>query len=261
MPPLRRLVAVAAATGLALLVPACGSGDDETTGKQPSAVSQQEQAALPKATTYGKLPAAPKDPSPGAPTEGEVLHPTRELVVHDSANGKPIAKLPAKQISSPTWVPVVARQGDWAQILLPTRPNGASGWINTAGGAVESANNDFVVNVDLAGYSLEILEDGRQVGEWTIGIGKAEHPTPKGRSFIVASIKETVNTYSPIVLPLSSHSNSHETFGGGPGTVGIHTWPDNSFLGEPNSDGCIRVTQEALDELVKLPLGTIVNVA
>jgi lipoprotein-anchoring transpeptidase ErfK/SrfK len=42
--------------------------------------------------------------------------------------------------------------------------------------------------------------------------------------------------------------------------VGIHTWPDNSFVGKATSDGCIRVTQEALDELVKLPLGTIVNI-
>ncbi|WP_199429982.1 L,D-transpeptidase family protein [Qaidamihabitans albus] len=254
----RRLLAVAAAAALALLVPGC-SGGDEPAG-QPSAVSQEERGALPEATTYEKLADAPADPEPSAATDGEVLHPKRELVVHDAADGDPIAKLPVKQISSPTWVPVIAREGDWAQILLPSRPNGASGWINTAGDAVESATNDYLVNVDLDGYSLEIVKDGAPVGEWTIGIGKPEHPTPTGRAFIIASIKETVNDYSPIVLPLSSHSDSHETFGGGPGTVGIHTWPDNSFVGQANSDGCIRVTEEALNELVKLPLGTIVNI-
>ncbi|PRX44785.1 L,D-transpeptidase-like protein [Prauserella shujinwangii] len=257
----RRRFAAAAVAALALLLPACGGGDEGGTANPDAAAGQEQNGNLPEATTYAKLVNAPKDPAPQEATEGEVLHPKRELVVHDAVDGEPIAKLPVKQISSPTWVPVIARDGDWAQILLPTRPNGATGWINTAGDVVESANNDYLVHVDLANYSLEILKGGERVGEWTIGIGKPEHPTPKGRAFIIASIKETVNDYSPIVLPLSSHSDSHETFGGGPGTVGIHTWPDNSFVGKANSDGCIRVTKDALDQLVKLPLGTIVNIA
>lgn len=240
-----------------LLVSGCG-GDD---GGQPSAAGQESNASLPEATTYGNIDKAPKDPEPNAATDGEVLHPKRELVVHDAANGSPIARLPVKQISSPTWVPVIKREGDWAQILLPSRPNGSTGWINTAGDAVESAKNQYVVNVDLENFSLEILKEGEQIGQWTVGIGEPAYPTPPGRAFIIASIEETVNDYSPIVLPLSAHSESHTTFGGGPGTVGIHTWPDNSFVGKANSDGCIRVTKEALDELVKLPLGTIVNIA
>lgn len=253
----RRLLAVVGAAVLALLVAGCG-GEGEA--GQGGAAGQQDIAALPEATTYGDIPEAPKDPDPTAPTEGEVLHPKRELVVHDGVDGKPIARLPVKQISSPTWVPVIKREGDWAQILLPSRPNGAAGWINTAGDAVESANNDYLVNVDRETFSLEILKGDQQIGEWTIGIGEPEYPTPAGRAYIIASIKETVNDYSPIVLPLSAHSESHTTFGGGPGTVGIHTWPDNSFVGKANSDGCVRVTKEALDELVKLPLGTIVNI-
>lgn len=255
------MVAFAAAATLTLLTAACGS-DAENTAEAAGGEQQQEQSAanLPEATTHGKLPNAPADPDPRAATDGEVLHPTRELTVHDAVDGKAIARLPVQQISSPTWVPVIQREGDWAQILLPTRPNGASGWIDTSGDAVESAENDFVVNVDLDAFSLEILEDGKQIGEWTVGIGSSDSPTPTGRAYIIASIAETVNDYSPIVLPLSYHSDSHETYGGGPGTVGIHTWPDDSFVGKANSDGCIRVTQEALDALTKLPLGTIVNI-
>ncbi|SFB60965.1 L,D-transpeptidase catalytic domain [Amycolatopsis marina] len=252
-----RLLAAASVTLLALLA-GCGGGGEDAATDAPAGIAQEE--ALPQATTEGKLVNAPLDPQPAGETGGEVLHPKKELTVHDAVDGAPIAMLPVKQIASPTWVPVIAREGDWAQILLPTRPNGASGWINTAGDVVESAENDFVVNVSLADFSLEILENGTQIGEWTVGIGSEEHPTPTGRAFIIASIEEIVNDYSPIVLPLSSHSNSHETFGGGPGTVGIHTWPDDSFVGKANSDGCIRVPQEALDKLVNLPLGTIVNI-
>jgi lipoprotein-anchoring transpeptidase ErfK/SrfK len=110
-------------------------------------------------------------------------------------------------------------------------------------------------------FSLDLLQNGKSVGTWTIGTGKPEHQTPQGRAFVLASIEETVNTYSPIVLPLSYHSDSLETFGGGPGTVGIHTWPDNSFVGKANSDGCIRVPADALGRLAKVPLGTVVNIA
>ncbi len=253
----RKLLAVAAAATLTLLVSACG-GDTER--KAEAAGEQPQTASLPEATTYEEIPNAPIDPEPNAPTEGEVLHPTRELTVHDAVDGEPIARLPVKQISSPTWVPVIARDGDWAQILLPTRPNGATGWINTSGDAVESAENDYLVNVELDSFNLEILKDGEQIGEWTVGIGEPESPTPTGRAYIIASIEETVNDYSPIVLPLSYHSDSHETYGGGPGTVGIHTWPDDSFVGKANSDGCIRVTKDALEALTQLPLGTIVNI-
>ncbi|MFC4002574.1 L,D-transpeptidase [Prauserella oleivorans] len=254
-----RLLAAVSVALFALLVSACGGGEggDQAAAGQ-AAVGKEQLAKLPEATTYGDLPDAPKDP--GTEGTGKVLHPKKDLVVYKSVNGEPIAKLPRKQVNSPTWVPVIAEEGEWAQILLPTRPNGASGWIKATDDAVESAQNDFAVTVHRDDFSLEITENGKSIGEWTIGIGKDEHPTPKGRAYIIASIAETVNTYSPIVLPLSYHSDSHETFGGGPGTVGIHTWPDNSFVGKANSDGCIRVTQEALDELVKLPLGTIVNI-
>ncbi|WP_394361437.1 L,D-transpeptidase family protein [Amycolatopsis sp. SB7-3] len=245
------------------LLTGCGTkgGNGATDGSMTTpAVEPAAAAALPEANTFGELASAPADPSPTAPTGGEVLHPKEDAVVFRAPGGEPIARLPRTQIGSPTWVPVIARQGDWAQVLLPTRPNGATGWLHATPDAVESAQNDFRVTVDLAGFRLEIHEAGKPAGSWTIGTGKPEHPTPTGRAFILASIQESVNTYSPIVLPLSSHSASHETFGGGPGTVGLHTWPDNSFVGKATSDGCIRVTREALNRLVELPLGTIVQI-
>ncbi|WP_253864008.1 L,D-transpeptidase family protein [Prauserella halophila] len=262
------MAAVASAAVFALVVTGCGGGDTAADGGQnpePVAVTEEQLAKLPEATTYDDLEQAPIDPEMGDTSASEngtgtVLHPEQELAVYKKPGGEPFAKLPVEQISSPTWVPVIGEKGDWAQILLPARPNGASGWIHATDKTVEEGNNDFAVTVHRDDFTLEITEKGEQIGEWTIGVGKDEHPTPKGRAYIIASIEEQVNDYSPIVLPMSSHSESHETFGGGPGTVGIHTWPDNSFVGEANSDGCIRVTQEALDELVKLPLGTIVEV-
>ena len=245
-----------------MLVSACGgSGEaapDTSAPKQNS--GKVDLASLTKATTYNKLPQAPIDPNRHGRTEGEVIHPKKDLIVYDSVNGTPIAMLPQEQISSPTWVPVIDRKGDWARILLPTRPNGASGWVKASEQNVEPAQNNYRVEVDLSEFALTVFHKGKQINRFIIGIGTLENPTPTGRAFILASVKETKNDYSDYILPLSVHSNTLMTYGGGPGTVGIHTWPNNSFLRNRNSAGCVRVTPQALNELMKLPLGTIVEV-
>lgn len=241
--------------------PSASSAADAKPGaSRAGSAAEADLAKLPEATTFTTLPQAPIDPARHGATEGEVLHPKRKLAVYDSVAGEAIAALPVSQINSPTWVPVIERRGSWAHILLPTRPNGASGWIDTSGGVVESAQNGYTATVDLSEFRLTVRRDGERIGRYEVGIGKPAHPTPTGRAYIIASIKEQVNDYSPIVLPFSVHSNTHKTFGGGPGTVGIHTWPDDGFLGTARSDGCIRVTGSALRELAKLPLGTIVDI-
>ncbi len=257
-PSSRKVVAAAAATTMTLLASACGGGGG---GDAADAEGGSGDAGkLPEATTYGTLADAPEDPDPQGSTDGEVVHPKRELKIYDEVDGEAFARLPEQQISSPTWVPVIEREGDWAQVLLPTRPNGAAGWIKAGESDVETAQNDYVVNVDRESFTLEIVESGEQIGEYTVGLGKEEHPTPAGRAYIIASIQDQVKDYSPIVLPLSAHSSSHETYGGGPGTVGIHTWPDDSVFGQRSSDGCIRIDNNGLDALAELPLGTMVNI-
>jgi hypothetical protein len=255
----RRLLPAVGTTIIVLITGAC-SGDNSRE-VVPAAVSQEDLTALPEADTFGTVSGAPTDPAlnSGA-VAGKVFHPLAEMIVYAGSDGKPIAKLPAVQMGSPTWVPVVSEQNGWAEILLPTRPNASAGWVHEDSGAFETARDDYSITVDRAAFTLEILDAGKPIGKWKIGTGSPAHPTPSGRAYIIASIAETRNTYSPIVLPLSYHSNSLETFGGGPGTVGLHTWPDDSFVGKPSSDGCIRVPKDALDQLVKVPLGTIVNI-
>lgn len=255
----RRLLPTVGATILVLVTGACSGNDSAEV--EPVAVSQEDLTKLPEADTFGTVSGAPTDPQPaGGAMAGKVIHPKNELVVYASLGGNPIARLPTVQMGSPTWVPVVSEKDGWAEVLLPTRPNASAGWVHLESAAAESAQDDYAINVDRVAFTLELLANGKSVGKWTIGTGKPEHPTPSGRAYIIASIAETKNTYSPIVLPLSYHSNSLETFGGGPGTVGLHTWPNDSYVGKANSDGCIRVPREALDRLAKVPLGTIVNI-
>jgi lipoprotein-anchoring transpeptidase ErfK/SrfK len=259
----RRLFPAAGMTILILLTGACSGNVSPTVSPvvAPTTVSQEELTRLPEADTFGTVSGAPTDPRlNGGAVAGKVFHPKQEMIVYASAGGNPVAKLPALQMGSPTWVPVVSERDGWAEILLPTRPNASAGWVREDSGTYETAQDDYAINVDRATFTLEIMRLGKSVGKWTIGTGKPAHPTPSGRAYIIASIAETKNTYSPVVLPLSYHSNSLETFGGGPGTVGLHTWPNDSFVGKASSDGCIRVPSDALEQLVRVPLGTIVNI-
>jgi L,D-transpeptidase catalytic domain len=212
------------------------------------------------ATTYATTPAAPQDPAPFEAETGTVLHPTATRVVYTRPGGPAVATLPATELGSPTWVPVVQSQPGWDRILLPTRPNRSTGWIYLGGGGLRTAYTAYRVEVSLTTYRLTILDAGHSLGTWTVADGAAGTPTPAGRTFLLASLAPQHPTYSPLILPLGAHSDTLTTYGGGPGTVGLHGWPDPAVFGHAASHGCIRVPTAALRALSRIPLGSPVMI-
>jgi hypothetical protein len=238
----------------------------------PRPVSAAELAALPPATTFGTVTGAPPDPDPTAPPTGDVVHPTVPVPVYAAPGGPAIAAAPVQQpFGSPpqdtndTWLPVIDRQPGWARVLLPDRPNSSTGWL-AVDDRVTTAHTPYVITVDRATFTLTLLRDGAQVGRWTVGVGKLaaqsgkpESITPVGRSFVLGDVLEAHPTYSPVILPLGLHSDTFESYGGGPGEIGVHSWPTSTVYGQNSSDGCIRVPPDALQILsTTVPLGTAV---
>lgn len=276
----RRLVTAFAASAV-LAATACSAArsDDQTAGPStafttptpvttatdvviaPQPVTDTELTALPQATTFSTLPAAPSDPAPTQPPSGRVVHPNVVVALYTAPGGPALAALPPSQLGSDTWLPVITERPSWAQVLLPTRPNGATGWL-VLDGTIASAVTPYQLHVDRGTFRMRLLRDGQQVGAWTVAIGKPTAQTPAGRTFVLASIREQPPTFSPIVLPLGAHSDTHLTYGGGPGTVGIHTWPTSDVYGRASSDGCIRIPPEALQIVSSdVPLGTPVLIS
>ncbi|MFR9801188.1 L,D-transpeptidase [Pseudonocardia sp. RS010] len=216
-----------------------------------------DPASLQESTTYTTLQATVSDPAPQDTTDGRVAHPVREAVVHDAPGGTPIARMPVTQIGD-TWLPVIARQGAWVQVLLPSRPSSSTGWLPLAD--LEVKTTPYRIAVHLGSRTLALYEDGAKLAEWTVGVGKPEAPTPVGRTFLLGAFTDDQQRYSPVILPLGTHSPTHDTFGGGPGTVAIHTWPTDDVFGTATSDGCIRVPADALRRLTEVPLGTLVTI-
>jgi lipoprotein-anchoring transpeptidase ErfK/SrfK len=214
-------------------------------------------ARLVAATTETRLPRAPRDPAPQQATDGDVVRPLSMLRVYDEPRGRAFAKVPPEQFQE-TWLPVIERRNGWVQVLLPSRPNGATGWLRETG--VETRRSPYEVRVHLGSRTLELFYDGDQVGTWTVAIGEPGTPTPTGRTFVLGSVVDDAQSFSPVILPLGSHSDTLDTYGGGPGTVALHGWPDASVFGSAVSHGCIRVPADALERLRQVPLGTLVRV-
>lgn len=228
---------------------------------RPQPVSQQALARLPQATTFGRIENASADPAPTQPTNGAVVHPSRTVPIYLSPGGPAIGALPTTQIGQPTWFPIIRRTPGWVQVPLPSKPNGRTGWLWTGDGSLTEAHTSYLIRVSLAGYKLSLYDNGRLVGSWTAGFGMDVDPTPTGRAFLLSSITDPEQTYSPVIIPLSVHSPTLDTFGGGPGTVAIHTWPDPSVFGTKSSNGCIRIPASGLSLIERVPLGTVVLIS
>ena len=229
----------------------------------PVSVSARDLAKLPRATTFTRIPAAPLDLAPFAAASGLVVHPLSSQVLYAGPGKQPIAVLPVTQLGGPTWVPMVQTSQGWAQVLLPSRPNRSTGWIYTGGSSgsrLEIRSSAYVIRIQLGVRKLSVDDGSQSLGTWTVAVGTSRTPTPTGRTFLLASLAPPHPTYSPLILPLGSHSNAFSTFGGGPGTVGLHGWPDPSVFGHAISNGCVRVPADALRVLASIPLGSLVMI-
>ncbi|GAA3934119.1 hypothetical protein GCM10023085_14280 [Actinomadura viridis] len=247
-------VAAAAATAVA------GCGGKEGTTAASGGPADPAAGKLPQATTFTTLKGLPLDQDPFGKNGGTVVRPKAPLPVSAQAGGPAVATLPEKQLGGPTWVPVVETRAGWNRVLLPSRPNRVTGWIPGTPDKVETARSPHVIKVDVSDRRLTLLESGREVGAWTVAVGGAKTPTPTGRTFLLASLAPTKPSFSPLILPVGAHSETLDTFGGGPGTVAFHGWKNKADFGKAVSHGCVRVPAEALTRLSKAPLGTPVEI-
>jgi hypothetical protein len=184
------------------------------------------------------------------------VHPTGPTPLYLAPGEPAFAVAPAAELGGDTWLPVVEEQPGWVRVLLPARPNGATGWLHLDP-TITVARSPYRIDVDRAAFRLTLTRDGVTIDTWTIGVGKPGSPTPPGRTFLLTELHDSQSTYSSIVLPLGTHSQTYTTYGGGPGTVAIHTWPTASVYGTASSDGCVRISPTALQVLsTTVPIGT-----
>jgi lipoprotein-anchoring transpeptidase ErfK/SrfK len=106
---------------------------------------------------------------------------------------------------------------------------------------------------------MTVFKNGLAMMAITIGEGRSALPTPTGTYYIVDLLKQPNpdGEYGPYAFGLSAFSDVLQSFGGGPGEIGIHGTDAPDSVGASLSHGCIRVSNAMIAALAKLlPLGT-----
>ncbi|MDA0142386.1 L,D-transpeptidase, partial [Solirubrobacter deserti] len=193
-------------------------------------------------------PAALRRPSPAPPTRAAAW--IARLVAPTPAWPAPRAHGSARTLSplaratgGPVGLLVLEARDGWLRVLLPTRPNGASAWINAD--RVRLSRTRWRVEVDRSARTLRVLRAGRTVRRLRVVVGAPATPTPTGRFAIaeVARQPDRDGFLGPFALHLTAHSTALDDYGGGRGRVAIHGRGGASLndpLGSARSHGCVR---------------------
>lgn len=157
---------------------------------------------------------------------------------------------------------VLRRTSGWLHVLLPTRPNGARGWIKASD--VGLSKTDYRVDISLRRHRVVVHKGARTVVDRAAAVGAPKTPTPTGRFFVTVLLRppDPKGAYGPYAFGLSAHSDKLFHFGGGPGQIGMHGTDEPKALGHAVSNGCVRLSDATVGKLAKLlPLGTPVTIA
>lgn len=182
--------------------------------------------------------------------------------VHKSLGGPVVQALPnPNEVGAPLTFLVRAEEGDWLRVLLPLRPNEATGWIKKSD--VRLASHRYKITVNLSEHRLFVTDGKGTILDTPVGIGKTDTPTPGGLYFTKELLRppNPNGPYGHYAYGLSGFSNVITSFEGGDGVIGIHGTNDPSTIGKDTTHGCLRISNEAIDFLAKrLPLGVPVEI-
>jgi lipoprotein-anchoring transpeptidase ErfK/SrfK len=139
----------------------------------------------------------------------------------------------------------------WAQVRLPGRPSGHTGWILTS--HTRRASTAWHIAVKLSTRRVSVYSHGRVVRRFSAVVGKRATPTPHGRFFIEEGLALSSHAAGgPFALATSARSSVLQHFEGGPGQIAIHGTRNLSGApGTAASHGCIRVTTSAVTWLAR----------
>lgn len=227
-------------------------------------------ASLTAPTTAGAAPPAASSPA-GVPAIQQlaVLDYGHLAYPYPRTSSTPKASLLAYRpiTGQPTTLPVLGqttgRGGQrWLKVMLPGRPNSATGWIKRAGTRARSTR--WAIHVGLATRRVFVFHSGRLIRTFSAVVGKPSTPTPTGSFFVEETvIMPSSEPGGPYALALSARSNVLQQFDGGPGQIGIHGRDGlGGTLGQGESHGCMRLATPDIDWLaVRIPPGTRVTIS
>jgi lipoprotein-anchoring transpeptidase ErfK/SrfK len=248
---LRRLAPLAAVVLSAALLAGCSTADDEPDRPSPT--------ATPSATAPAPSPTL--SAAPAVPSTSTVASVTgRSVEVHDAPDGAVTTTLDNPQASgAPLVLLVLGQEGDWVNVSVAQRPNGSSGWVPAS--AVTLTTTSYALVASTTNNTLVLYDAGVEKKSFPVATGTGGTPTPTGSFYLTELLAPTNQGYGPFAYGLSAFSDALNSFGGGPGQIGLHGTDDEASIGQAASHGCIRLSNADISELAAmLPLGTPITI-
>ncbi len=183
---------------------------------------------------------------------------TRPTKMRSIPRGRVLAAVGVRdQFGSPEIMLVERVSGAWLAVVSELAGNGRTGWIPRS--AVALGRNPYVLRASLSARKLSVLSEGRLVARYTVGIGATYAPTPVGRFAVTDRLVtgDPRGPYGCCILALSATAPHAIPGWTGGNRIAIHATPDAETIGEPDSHGCLHVTQAEARWLIEhVPLGT-----
>ena len=205
-----------------------------------------EQPEMPySAASHQGIAAMPRE---GYSLTGRVKTPTGWEFNARSPFGSPFAML------------VTERRGHWAEVLIPVRPNGTRGYVDTRRLLLTRQEN--IVEVDLSDRKLVAWRGTRKIIETSVTIGSAARSTPTGRFYVTDRRNSTPGpSYGSHILALNGYSEKLDYFDDGVPVIALHGTDRPDLMGQAASNGCVRMPNEVIKVLYDLlPVGTMVEI-
>lgn len=170
-------------------------------------------------------------------------------------------------MANPTWegLPVVflvlEEQGPWLQVRVSSRPNDLVAWVQRSQVSLRSVPNH--VKVEVGARRVTVYNGDDVLLQETVAVGSDRTPTPLGNFFVDGTVKvpSPDGPYGAYQVSVSGFSDTLRSFGGGVGQIALHGTNQPQLLGQPVSNGCVRMSNDAITRMALLaPLGTPVDV-
>lgn len=230
------------------VVPA--SAEVRTVGAEPSRLAGEWQAAPVKALAPTAFPVA------------DAIGPTVGIY---SAPDVPYAEKPTLQNPTHEGLPVVflvlEDEGPWLKVRVSSRPNNLVAWVQRSEVAIRTVPNRVLVEV--GARRVTVYHGDAVLLQETVAIGSDRTPTPLGSFFVdgIVDVPSDNGPYGAYQVSVAGFSDVLQSFGGGVGQIALHGTNRPELLGQPVSNGCVRMTNDAITRMAQLaPLGTPVDI-
>ena len=139
---------------------------------------------------------------------------------------------------------------EWARLLLPRRPNGVSGWVQSD--VLRFRRNAMRIIIDVGDRRTYVQRNGRTVLNVRNAVGTSSTPTPLGRFAVAEKIPVPSGFLGPLVLPTTGYSEVLNEYAGGNGRFALHGTNQPGLIGTRASHGCIRHTNANITRIASL---------